>query len=105
MTTRIIFALQKGGVGKTTSTVSTAEILAALGYRVLVVDFDSQGNATKMLTRKSIYQFTGHTIMEAIQRRVRIKEISANGVNLEEPAMEDYVALAEEIIKRTKKEG
>lgn len=67
MPERIIFALQKGGVGKTTSTVSVAEILAELGYKVLVVDLDPQGNATKMLTRKSIYKYTGHTIMEAFQ--------------------------------------
>ena len=67
MTKRLTFALQKGGVGKTTSTVSTAEILAAAGYRVLVVDFDSQGNATKILTGKSIYEYTGRTVMEAIQ--------------------------------------
>ena len=51
MPQRIIFALQKGGVGKSTSTVAVAEILAAAGYKVLVVDFDSQGNATKMLTK------------------------------------------------------
>ena len=67
MAHKITFALQKGGVGKTTSTVSTAEILAAAGYRVLVVDFDSQGNATKILTGNSIYQYSGKTIMEAIQ--------------------------------------
>lgn len=67
MTNRIMFAIQKGGVGKTTSTVSVAEILAELGYRVLVVDFDSQGNATRMLTGNSIYKYSGHTIMEAIQ--------------------------------------
>ena len=69
MTHRIIFALQKGGVGKTSSTVAIAEILAAAGYKVLVVDFDSQGNATKMLTQSSIYKFSGHTIMEAIRDR------------------------------------
>lgn len=38
------------------------------GNRVLVVDFDSQGNATKMLTQNSIYHYTGQTIMEAIQQ-------------------------------------
>lgn len=62
----MIFALQKGGVGKSTSTVAAAEILAAAGNRVLVVDFDSQGNATKMLTQDSIYRYTGNTVMEAI---------------------------------------
>lgn len=67
MTKRLTFALQKGGVGKTTSTVATAEVLAAAGYRVLVVDFDPQGNATKMLTKESIYKHTGRTIMEAIK--------------------------------------
>ena len=67
MTNRIIFALQKGGVGKTTSTVVSAEILAAAGYRVLVADMDSQGNATRMLTGQSIYHFSGSTIMEAIR--------------------------------------
>ena len=69
MTQRIIFALQKGGVGKTSSTVAVAEILAASGYKVLVVDFDSQGNATKMLTKDSIYKYSGRTIMEAIKER------------------------------------
>lgn len=69
MPNRIIFALQKGGVGKTSSTVAVAEVLAATGHRVLVVDFDSQGNATKMLTQSSIYKFSGRTIMEAIRDR------------------------------------
>lgn len=66
MAHKIMYGLQKGGVGKTSSTVSTAEILAAAGYKVLVVDLDSQGNATKMLTGESIYKHTGNTIMEAI---------------------------------------
>lgn len=69
MTERIMFGLQKGGVGKSTSTAAVAEILAASGYKVLVVDFDSQGNATKMLTKNSIYKYSGRTIMEAIKER------------------------------------
>jgi len=40
----IAVALQKGGTGKTTTTVSVAHALAMAGQRVLAVDLDSQGN-------------------------------------------------------------
>lgn len=61
----ISFGIQKGGVGKSTSSC-IASYLLAREHKVLAVDFDSQGNLTQILTMRDIYQFEGHTVLNAV---------------------------------------
>lgn len=62
MTKQIVFANEKGGVGKTTTTVMTAWALAKLGKRVLCVDLDIQGNLTSFLSRTYTYNHDGEML-------------------------------------------
>lgn len=67
----LTFGIQKGGSSKTTTVGVVAWLLAQeYGYRVLCVDFDSQGNLTELLTGNDIYEYRGRTVFEAVQEEV-----------------------------------
>ena len=57
----VSFTNKKGGVGKTTTVVNMAAYCAEYGKKMLIIDLDSQGNATtglgfsKSALKKSVY--------------------------------------------------
>jgi len=75
----IVFANQKGGVAKTTTTLNTAVAFAESGNRVLCVDLDPQGNLTMSqgidpdTLEKSMYDVLVHDI--SIREVIRKREI------------------------------
>lgn len=70
----ICIANQKGGVGKTTTTVNLSAALAGLGYKVLVVDMDPQGNASSGLGIKK-HETQDSNIYHALIGEKNIQEV------------------------------
>ena len=71
---RVVVANQKGGVGKTTTAINLTTALAAIGWKVLLVDMDPQGNASTGLgvgqaqRERSIYDVLigGGTVLDSV---------------------------------------
>lgn len=85
MGTKIIaISNQKGGVGKTTTTINIAASLAAMEKRVLVIDADPQANATSGLgvdvekVKKSVYE----CLIDNIPASEAIESTSIEGLDL-----------------------
>ena len=80
MGTCIVFANQKGGVGKTTSTVNVGAYLAEASKRVLLVDFDPQGNLSSSVgadrNKPDVYALlTGSATFEQVVQQTSVKNL------------------------------
>lgn len=84
MVSVISVANQKGGVGKTTTTINLSASIANRGYRVLIVDIDPQGNATSGLgiEKSSIKQDIYNVLIDEIPLKDTILHTSTKRLDL-----------------------
>ncbi len=73
----IVFANQKGGVAKTTTTLNLAVAFKEQGYRVLVIDLDPQGNLT--MSQGMNPDSIERSMFDVLVHRLPIEEIIHHG--------------------------
>lgn len=98
MSKRIAIANQKGGVGKTTTSISLASGLAQLNNKVLLVDLDPQGNATRGVgfdvatLKNSLYDVLMHQLpLKDSIRYTAMKSLSILPASLQLATMESAI--------------
>ncbi|TCW41603.1 chromosome partitioning protein [Laceyella sacchari] len=96
----ISIGMGKGGVGKTTTCAVICDLLSERGYKVLGVDFDSQGNLTQMTTRQSLFDFEDRTILEAMKQGDPGPYIHEITKNFHIIPSDDYLALLSKFLYR-----
>src|SRR5690554_6803583 len=99
MSKTLAVANQKGGVGKTTTTINLAACLAALQLRTLVVDLDPQGNASSGLgvSRETLKASVYDVLAGDIEASEAILETKQDGLHLL-PATTELAAAELELV-------
>jgi len=79
---KIIFLNQKGGVGKTTSVVNVGAALALRGKKVLLVDFDSQGNLSSSLSADNSAPGTYEILTKQVSATEACQKTNINNLDI-----------------------